>query len=74
LRHCHGFLADSLAGDHVGVVEEVETDPQTGDTSTLIVGCGWFGRRRLVIPVDDVDIVLPSDRRLFLSRAPAARA
>jgi sporulation protein YlmC with PRC-barrel domain len=70
LNHCHGFLVNTLSGEEVGVVDEVETDPQTGDATTLIVSSGWFGRRRLAVPVDDVETIYASSRGLIVRGAP----
>ncbi len=70
LRHCHGFLVDTVAGDEVGVVDDVALDARAREAATLIVACGWFGRRRLSVPVDEVETILPGSRQLFLRRFP----
>lgn len=68
LRHCHGFLVDSLEGEELGVVEDVRIDPQLGGIVSLEVAGGWFGRRRCLLAVTDVLAVEPGARRL-LARA-----
>jgi hypothetical protein len=64
LAHAHGFLVADAEGD-VGVVEEVQSAPEPFD-GTLSVGCGWFGRRLLAIPFEDVEEILPAEERLIL--------
>jgi hypothetical protein len=70
LAHAHGFLVADADGE-VGVVEEVH--PTHGHTEgTLSVGCGWFGRRLLAIPFEEVEEILPDEERLILRSGLAA--
>ncbi len=69
LRNAHGFLADTVSGEAVGVVEDVDADPQSGEVLALVVCCGWFGRRRFTVPVDEIVEIRPAERRLFLRNA-----
>jgi hypothetical protein len=70
LRHCHGFLVNTLLGEEVGVVDDVEADPQTGEATTLIVCRGWLGRHRMVVSVDDVETIYPGSQELILKTTP----
>jgi hypothetical protein len=70
LAHCHGFLVDTLAGEEVGVVDDVETDASTGLATALDVSAGWFGRHRLTVPVAHVRRILPGERRIYIEGRP----
>ena len=69
LSRSEGFLVDSPQGV-VGVVDEVERTAE-GGVAFLVVCGGWFGRRRYLIPRNDVEEIRPGPQRLFV-RAPAA--
>ena len=71
LLQCHGFLVDAIPDDPVGVVEDVLVDEQ-GHPTALVVSAGWFGRRRLTVPVADIDEICSGDRRLRVRRSSAA--
>jgi hypothetical protein len=45
------------------VVEAIETVPD-GAVSALVVAGGWFGRRRLRVPVEAIETILPAERRI----------
>jgi hypothetical protein len=68
LLQSHGFLVDAIPDEPVGVVEDVLVD-EDGHPRALVVSSGWFGRRRLIVPVSDVVEIYPGDRRLRLQRA-----
>jgi hypothetical protein len=70
LAHAHGFLVADAEGE-VGVVEEVQP-AQAHTDGTLSVGCGWFGRRLLAIPFEEVEEILPDEERLLLRPGLAA--
>jgi sporulation protein YlmC with PRC-barrel domain len=67
LRSAHGFLVDAADGSEIGVVDEVIEDPATGRVVGLEVRGGWFGRRRTVIDVRDVQQVSPASRRIVVA-------
>lgn len=67
LLESHGFLVDALHDEPVGVVDEVVVD-QEGRPEALVVAAGWFGRRRFIVPVEDVDEIDPRGRRVRLRR------
>jgi hypothetical protein len=68
LLQSHGFLVDAIPDERVGVVDDVLVD-EDGHARALVVASGWFGRRRLVVPVEDVAEICPRERRLRLRRA-----
>jgi PRC-barrel domain len=68
---CQGFVADGSDGEALGVIEDVEVDEATGLASTFVLATGWFGRRRLRVPAEHVELVAPNERRVVL-RAPAS--
>ena len=67
LRSAHGFLVDTTDGREIGVVDDVIGDPATGRVVKLDVRGGWFGRRRTVIDVRDVQQVSPASRRIVVA-------
>jgi hypothetical protein len=71
LAHCEGFLVDTTSGRPVGVVGDVRLDRTTLRAASLQVAGGWFGRRRIVTPVDRVRAVLPLERRLLVDASGA---
>ena len=77
LATCHGFLVDDDCGRLVGVVEDVELDPDSAHPVRLLVVLGW-GRRRIMVPTGDVIELAPGGRRLVVAcqaghRVPARR-
>lgn len=68
---CQSFVADGTDGEALGVIDDVEVDDATGLASTLILATGWFGRRRLRVPAEHVELIAPDERRVVL-RAPAS--
>jgi hypothetical protein len=75
LAECTGFLVDDTAGGALGVVDDVETN-DTGLVTALVVAAGWFGRRKLRVPVDAVDSLVWHERRVIVREAglPKSRA
>lgn len=64
LAEAHGFLVDDRDGP-VGVVDAVDPIGRDG-VGTIVVACGWFGRRVLTLGFDDVAEAIPAERRLIL--------
>jgi hypothetical protein len=63
LAQCEGFLVD--VGDApLGVVDEVALEG--AEAVALVVSTGWFGRGRLVVPVEEVERIVPEERRIVL--------
>jgi hypothetical protein len=71
IARCHGFGVVSPAG-RIGTVEEVRYGPsRRWDSPTeLAVQAGRGGRRRLIVPVDEVEAVVPDDRLVVLRSSP----
>jgi uncharacterized protein YaiE (UPF0345 family) len=72
LTQPHQFLVDDDAQQPVGVVDDVEVQPDTGAPHELVVVQGW-GRRRVVIPIDAVAEIMPAERRLIVRRSTQQR-
>jgi hypothetical protein len=66
LHECQGFLVDSTDNSPVGIVDAVETDEETGYVSALEVAAGWFGRRRIRIPAEAIELVVPAYDRIVV--------
>jgi hypothetical protein len=65
LSHADGFAVDAARG-RVGVVEEVRFGSRIDRPDFLVVRAGRFGRRRLLVPVEDVEQVRPRAKKLQL--------
>jgi hypothetical protein len=64
LAHCEGYRVDSDAGE-VGHVEEICVAP-AGNPDLLVLRTGRFGRRRLLVPAEEVTSVLPREARIVV--------
>jgi hypothetical protein len=64
LAHCEGYRVESPGG-RVGLVEEVRGGEQ-GGTRSLAVLAGMRGLRRLIIPISEVDDIVPHAQRIVL--------
>jgi PRC-barrel domain len=75
LAECTGFLVDDTEGRALGVVDGVQTNDK-GLVTALRVATGWFGRRKLRVPVDAIDSLVPQERRVIVREAvpPESRA
>ena len=71
IARCQGFGVVSPDG-RFGTVEEVRYGPsRRWDSPTeLAVQAGRGGRRRLIVPVDEVAAVVPDDRVVVLRSSP----
>lgn len=65
LAHCEGYRVDSPGG-RVGLVEEVRRVDGDERPESLAVLAGMYGRRRLLIPVSEIDAIVPYEQRVFL--------
>jgi hypothetical protein len=63
LRHCHGFRVDSPRG-RLGVVEDVLYGAEHDHPSALAVR---GGQRLELVPIETVDTVEPSRKRMTLA-------
>jgi hypothetical protein len=67
LRTCEGFRVDSKNG-RFGVVEEVRVSADE-EPEALAVRTGLFRLRLEIVPVSDVERVVPRRKRVFLRAA-----
>ena len=72
LSHCEGYRVESPGG-RVGLVEEVHCAPESRRAESLAVLAGMFGRRRLIVPVSEVDAIVPHAERIFLKKGATLR-
>jgi hypothetical protein len=73
LRRCEGFRVDSPQG-RVGFVEEVRYAPRCDRPDLIAVRVGLLGRLLLIVPVEEVAEILPSEERVVLHRSPRPTA
>ena len=64
LAHCEGYCVDSGAGE-IGLVDEVCSHPP-GHPDLLVLRAGRFGRRRLLVPAEEVISVVPREARVLV--------
>jgi hypothetical protein len=71
IARCQGFGVVSPDG-RIGTVEEIRYGPsRRWDSPTeLAVQAGRGGKRRLIVPVDDIAAVVPDDRLVMLHASP----
>jgi hypothetical protein len=69
LCRCEGFRVDSPEG-RVGLVEAVMFRTRPDEPDALIVRIGVLGRRLAIVPIEDVEDVLPRRERVLLRRVP----
>jgi hypothetical protein len=69
LAHCEGYRVESAAG-RLGFVEEIRG---LDEKATLAIRTGVLGRRVLIVPAREVDLIVPRAKRLRL-RSPVSLA
>jgi hypothetical protein len=69
LCRCDGFRIDSPAGS-VGIVEGLRFGSRVDRPDLLAVRAGLFGRRLLLIRVEEVDRIVSDEQRIVLRDAP----
>ena len=67
LSTCEGFSVESDEG-RVGIVEEVHLSPEK-QPEALAVRTGLFRTRVLIVPIDDVQEIVPRRKRVLLRPA-----
>ena len=65
LAVCHGFGVFGPSGQ-IGLVEDVRLDAANGQPTLLSVRAGLLGSWLVHVPVDQVEEVSPTDRRIVL--------
>jgi hypothetical protein len=73
LHRSEGFRVDSPDG-RVGFVEELRFGSSTERPDALAVRAGLFGRLLLIVPIDQVEKILPDERRIVLRASPRPTA
>jgi hypothetical protein len=63
IRCCAGFRVRSVEG-HLGFVERIQRDRETGEARFLAVRAGRI--IVLLVPVDEVETILPEERVVIL--------
>jgi hypothetical protein len=69
LCRCEGFAVEAAQG-RLGIVEEVRFRSRLDRPDELLVRGGLFGGRAFVVPVADVEEVVPQHERLVVRSAP----
>lgn len=69
LAHCEGFSVESPGG-RVGLVQDVRCSLDSCDVNALVVRCGRLGRQVVVVPVHQIEAVVPRETRIILRRDP----
>ncbi len=65
LGHCEGYCVE-CEGGRLGFVEELRAPPESTGPPVLAIRAGVLGRRILLVPVEDVALVVPRKQRLYL--------
>ena len=68
LRRCEGFRVEAPSG-RIGHVRGIRFG-RTAEPEVLEVRAGLLGRRTLLIPVSDIEEILPEERLLRLGESP----
>jgi hypothetical protein len=68
LRRCEGFRVDGPGG-RIGHVRAIRFGA-TAEPEALEIRAGMLGRRTLIVPVSEVEEVIPEQRRLILRGSP----
>jgi hypothetical protein len=75
LAQAEGFLVESPTTGRIGIVEGLRFYSRHDRPDELVVRVGRLGRRSIIVAVDDVETVLPREKRLILrSDATIARS
>lgn len=69
LSHSQGFRIDA-SGGRVGVVEDVLFRSRPDCPDLLVVRAGRCGRTLLVVSVENVEEVIPGEKRIVLQGSP----
>lgn len=70
LSHCERFRVEARKKGRAGIVEHVRFQSRQDRPDVLAVRAGLFGRRILLIPVEEVEMVVPRQKRLLLRGEP----
>jgi hypothetical protein len=70
LRECEDFVVDSIDEVPLGIVDAVERDEETGFVSALRVAAGWFGRHRISVAAEAIELIVPAAQRIVVRVPP----
>lgn len=73
LRRCEGFQVDSPHG-RVGFVVELRFGSSLERPDAIAIRAGLLGRLLLIVPVEEIDEILPREERIVLRRSPRPTA
>ena len=65
LHRCEGFRVDSPRG-RLGIVVELRFRSSAECPDSFAIRTGWLRRRLIVVPIEQVDEILPRERRVML--------
>ena len=65
LHRCEGFRVDSPRG-RLGIVEELRFHTNAERPDSLAIRTGWLRRRLIVVPIEQVEEILPREQRIIL--------
>lgn len=65
LHRCEGFRVDSPQGRE-GIVEELRFRSNAERPDSFAIRTGWLRRRLIVVPIEQVDEILPRQNRIIL--------
>lgn len=69
LRRCEGFVVETPT-KRIGRVAGIRYGERSNEPAVLEVRAGLFGRRMLLISVDDISEIAPETRRIVLQDRP----
>jgi hypothetical protein len=72
VAHCEGYRVESAEG-RIGFVEEVRDNPGDPATPLLAIRVGILGRRILIVPANEVHLIVPAAQQIWL-RSPVSIA
>jgi hypothetical protein len=70
LRRCEGFLVETPT-KRIGRVAGIRYGERSNEPAVLEVRAGLFGRRMLLISVDDISEIAPETTRIVLQDRPS---
>jgi hypothetical protein len=69
LAECEDFVVDGRDGRQIGVIDRVERSEAAGGALALLVSAGWFGRRRLRVDAQAIEVLMPEERRMIVDES-----
>jgi hypothetical protein len=73
LRRCEGFVVET-ATRRIGRVDGIRYGKSQDEPEALAVRAGRFGRRLLLVSIEDVERVDPDQRRVVVADPPRQRS